>query len=855
MRNFLFLLSLLFAPAMPLEAQHISRTFRSVPLPEALKALNDASGRYRIFFIYDELEDFTVTTDIIDRSIPDAVRDVIGFYPMRVTFGDSIISVECTRKEQEKLMGRVVDDRGRPVEFANITLLGAADSCYITGGVSNANGDFVIPCDVRRVLVKVTFVGYKTFYKIYNVGEAGTIRLVPEAIMLGDVTVRSVLPKTQIRHDAMVTTVAGTILEKTGTAEDLLGHIPMVDVSNGSVEVFGRGTAEIYVNGRKLHDNAELQQILSENVQNVEVVNNPGARYNASAKAVIRIRIKRQRGEGFGFTETSELRYDRGWNGWQEQVDMNYRRGGLDISGRILGKKTAGKESFANVIDTYLTNHWHQEARSTKNNETVKGMVMAQANYMVNDSNSMGVRYEFARVPCGKLWGTFSSSLSQDGMIVENNESRIAVTDRGYNHGVNAYYNGKIGGWDIDFNADGLWSETKGYTDSDETTRSETVSDDKRNMRTEKINRNTLFAAKIVAGHCLAGGKVCFGGEVSANTRHNDYTDEMGLTISDKSRVSESIVAGFAEYRCRINCVEAVAGLRCEHVASDYYLYGVRQDGQSRSYTDLFPSLSLSTRINRLYMQLSCSNDITRPAYSDLSSAVTYINRYTYEGGNPHLRPVYTRSVVLGVAYSWWVLSVGYKHVRDNIVRTFKPYGENPSIAYSYIDNMGAYGMFFCALSASPEVGNVWYPRITVGMQAQDYVADTPWGSARFNRPQMTVKWNNTVKLPWKLRFEAKLDFTTCGDNTVTRIRKSYLWSSVTLRRDFLSDRLNVQVKATDPFRMMSAESEVYSASHVFRGINDDARCVVVIKAVYKFNAVRDKYKGKGAGNSEKSRL
>jgi len=839
---------------LSVSAQKVSFSFKKTPLPAVLKRLNSASDRYKIFFIYDELEDFTVTTDIRNRSIPDAVREAIGYYPMRVSFGDSIISVECAHKEQGRLIGRIVDNHGLPVEFANIALLNLADSSYITGGVSNANGDFVIPCSAPRVLAKVSFVGCKTFYKRCNVGNIGTLKLSPEAIILKGVTIKSNLPKTQIRNDAMVTMVSGTILEKSGTVEDLLNHIPLVDASNGSVEVFGRGTAEIYINGRKLRDNNELQQMTSEDIRQVEVVNNPGARYDASTKAVIRIRTKRRQGEGFGFRETAELRNYYGW-GMKEQIDMNYRRGGLDISGRLSGKKTTGGGDLFNIIDTYLDKRWHQENTSNPSSYSLQGVAMLQANYVLNDNNSMGIRYEYSRIPKQKQWGMFNSTLWKDGNLEENNESDLLSVDRISRHGVNAYYNGKLGNWSIDFNADGLWIKTDGMSYAKETTMTNNGKEENRTVKPYKSNDNTLLAAKLMAERPLSGGTICLGGEISTNIRNNGYTDESGLTISDKSKVEESIFAGFMEYSRKFGRINAIAGLRYEHVNSDYYLYGVRQDEQSRRYADLFPSLNLSATFGKVSLSLGYSNDIARPAYNNLSSEVMYLNRYTYQGGNPTLRPSYTHNIVLTAAYSYWLLVIGHKHIKDDWANVFKTYGDNPSIAYFYPANINSYDYFYCALTASPTIWGIWNPKITAMLDAQDYSMDTPSGHTRLNHPSVTIKWNNIIKLPWNIRFEANITFSSNGDHKNYRTKNCNVWSSISLRRDFCKNRLSVQIKADDPFELMKSTVDIYSENRIFRSFFNDSQRNLIIKAVYKFNVSRDKYKGRGAGNAEKNRL
>ena len=100
----------------------------------------------------------------------------------------------------------------------------------------------------------------------------------------------------QLKGDAMITTVTGSVLEKAGTGEDLLNKIPGVSAEDEEVNIFGSGTAEIYINGRKVRDNSEIDQLSSEQIKRVEVVKNPGARYDASVKAVIRIITKKAAG-------------------------------------------------------------------------------------------------------------------------------------------------------------------------------------------------------------------------------------------------------------------------------------------------------------------------------------------------------------------------------------------------------------------------------------------------------------------------------------------------------------------------------------------------------------------------------
>lgn len=106
-----------------------------------------------------------MTADVDCRGAADAVRRVVGFYPMRITVRGNDIFVECTQKEEMKLTGRVTDEAGRAVEFANVALLGTEDSAFVNGGVTNSDGLFVIPCAEKEVIARVSFVGYKTVWR------------------------------------------------------------------------------------------------------------------------------------------------------------------------------------------------------------------------------------------------------------------------------------------------------------------------------------------------------------------------------------------------------------------------------------------------------------------------------------------------------------------------------------------------------------------------------------------------------------------------------------------------------------------------------------------------------------------
>ena len=188
---------LLCLVAMSTKAQRLTHDFQGTSLSEALIWIDQAQDDYKLNFIFDELEDFTVSTRLENVSVRDAVRQVCGFYPMHLTFDHQEIYIECTQKEDTKVIGRVVDENGHSIEFANISLYGAADlnssdrnPTFINGGVSNENGDFVIPCKARQMILKVSYIGYKTVTRNISVGHIGTITLQPETYVVKGVEIK-----------------------------------------------------------------------------------------------------------------------------------------------------------------------------------------------------------------------------------------------------------------------------------------------------------------------------------------------------------------------------------------------------------------------------------------------------------------------------------------------------------------------------------------------------------------------------------------------------------------------------------------------------------------------------------------
>ena len=753
----------------------------------------------------------------------------------------------------QTISGLLIDEQHKPLPYANV-ILQTVDSVYLAGTMTGLDGKFELALHEKAKLINFSYVGYTTVVQEISKNELGTIQLFPDAQLLGEVVVKAYLPKTQAKGDAMVTTVSGTVLEKAGTAENLLDKIPNVTAQDGAVTVFGRGTPEIYINGRKIRNQQELDQLSSDNIKSVEVVSNPGARYDASVKAVIRIFTKKVEGEGFGFNNRALIRHrdEYGWSAY-DQLNLNYRKNGFDLSAMLLAGDYRNGNDQTFVIDTHLDKQWRQNLDLTDQKSESKNIeTTLTLNYQFDENHSIGARYNYERVP-EYLWiaNQFAQTYCEE-LLYEDLHSVITMNEPETHHRSNFYYNGRVKKWSIDFNADGLWSETKNTQVAQEDIM-EGVNEEDRSVTTIDTKRNELYAAKLVLSHPLAKGNLSFGAEYSHNKRNTTYLNPEGIIADDNAMIKEGATSAFVEYAKAFNKLQMQAGLRYEHVGFDYYDAGKFVDEQSKDYSNLFPSITFSFPIKDVQVQLGYASDINRPSYHQLRSSTIYVNRYMYDKGNPFLMPSITHNVTLAGSYKWMNMYVGYSHVKDDITNQTIAYSDDdPTIGLLTLQNTQAYDNLVAVFNINPTIG-FWTPQLSLAIQKQWYEGETPWGKAKFNKPIGSVTFRNNFKLPKGFLLDVNGSYTTKGYQKNIYLADDMIDMNASLSKSFLKDKLTLQLQAYNILNPKQVAT-VYSGIRVLQNTQVMHR-QVSLTVRYKFNTTRSKYKGTGAGESQKNRM
>ena len=756
----------------------------------------------------------------------------------------------------QSLTGKLIDENHQPLPYANIVMLSLPDSAFVAGVVSGDDGTFTLNAACRNRLIRISSIGYTTLYKECTGQDLGIIQLQPDAQMLGEVVVKADLPRVRLKGDAQVTTVQGSILEQAGTGNDLLNKLPGVSADEGTVNVFGSGTAEIYINGRKMRDATELDQLESDNIKRVEVVRNPGARYDATVQAVVRIYTKRPQGEGFGVNNRFLVRHYYRMN-VLDQLNFNYRKGGFDLSGMLFGSRIYGEENKTLLTETFLDKTWRQESDLRTDYTSVNLSAMLSLNYQFNEDHSVGIRYDYDRTPKDKLnFNPMQSDVFQDDALYEQNTTNGWQKNPSTSHTLNVYYNGQAGDWNIDFNADGLWAYSKTLQDMNERYTTVGEAPQEQNVTTYNKDENTLYAAKLIVSRPLWEGNLSFGGEYTYTDHVNTYINPQGFLDDDHSNIRENTASAFLEYARAFGKLQAQAGVRYEHLTSDYYENNVRMDEQSRTYDNVFPSLALALPVGKTQLSLSYTGSISRPSYYALRSNITYANRYTYEGGNPLLRPSLIHRLSADVSWKWIYFNAHYTHIKDFVIQQTQAYSEdNPSISLVTYLSKGNADNLSLTLSLSPTFGP-WSPQLTLMMLQQWYMVDMPDGTQKnFNNPMGIFTWRNNVRLPWGLTLDVDASLlNTRGDQENCHL-ENIPWSvDIGLRKAFLNDRLSLQLQGRDLFNSAGSDATLYGGDRLIR-LDPQSRRSITLTLRYKFNPAKSKYKGTGAGQDQRSRM
>ena len=674
---------------------------------------------------------------------------------------------------------------------------------------------------------------------------------------LQEVVVKGNLPNTRLKGNAMITRIQGTPLSDVGTLGEMLVKVPGMTGTDEAPEVLGKGTPLIYINGRLMRDNSELKRLRSEEIRDVEVINNPGAQYDATVRAVVRIRTVRQQGDGLSLdltlSDEHDLRYD--FDRPQTKVGANYRKNGVDVFGSVYYYHQDYRQ-YSTIEDITTTDKvFRQYGPYTMTWKHDNLTYTAGVNWQLSDNHSLGVRADLTHQMKGK------NQVIYDEDVFENN----ALIDHLYSHQTsketkplgwltNTYYNGKLGKLDIDFNFDFM----RNGTDTDrENVEQSKVQDDF--VVSKSCTRSRLYASKLVLSYPVWKGEMAAGTEMTFVNRNNTYWIDKAIIANSDAEITENNVAVFVEYSCDFKKYgSASVGLRYEHTLMDYDDAINKDEKMHRSMDEWFPTASYSVTLGKVQTALSYSMKTYRPSFFAMNDAVTYISRYMYQAGNSQLLNERVRDLTLNVSYKWITLTASYEHLTNPITQ-WNFLTETDAMLCKHINLDKPINTLSAYLAVTPRVG-IWSLNATAGFEKQDLYLDVegPQGVYRvyYDKPQYTLNAYNTFTLKHGWRFDVNLMYRSSGCSYNFYNDTYNLRLGLVAQKSLLKDNsLTLRAAVLDCFQRNRMNEFSDCGYNQIQQNNRFSTHKLMLSLIYRLNATRSKYKGTGAGKDAQARM
>lgn len=660
---------------------------------------------------------------------------------------------------------------------------------------------------------------------------------------LQEVIVTAKQPATKLVGSTLVSTIPGTPLADLGNALDVLAQLPMIKVEENVVSVIGKNNIEIFIDGRPIRDIQELERILSSNLRKVELLMAPGAMYESTTGAVIRISTRRSFIEGLSLTDQTRLQRRRKWSA-SEMLDISYRTGHweLFLNGSAARNNSLSKGSTVNTLihdgkETVVGGTQHNTYPATT------GTLRTGLSYS-EGPQSFGLSYRY-----NPERGDFRNSGSE--WLDDNPPVRRWIDNmtRAHSHLASLYYENTFAE-KIRLHFDGDFR----HSVSDEDVATTYPDSDNPDVNSSARRKSTLWAAKLYLNFPLWQGDFTVGTQDSHTRTSLDYrmqSQSVGQYIpSSLTDARQTSAALFASWSRVFGKFSLSAGARYEYVDYDFSVDGKHDNEVSRRDNLLTPDLSLSYSFNESsQISLSYKMATVRPPYSRLTGSLNYVGLHEIEGGNPALRDERMHDLQFFGMLNGFMLQADFMRSLDSyaFVKQIHPATDLQILMHPVNIDVSAMSLY---LVWSRPVGR-WTPDVTLGAYRQ-------WlriGRQDYNKPIISYYFNNTLALPHGWTLTANISGNSGGDMHTNRFSTAWFTMDASVGKSLLDKALTLRLSATDIFNTAdnSWTMNTYGIfvdkhqSHDNRGIS--------LSITYNFQPRKTTYKGSSAAESELKRL
>lgn len=596
----------------------------------------------------------------------------------------------------QKISGSVQDENVRPFGANTVSLINDNDSSIIKFGATGASGQFRFAgIAAGNYLLQITHVGNQPLLLPLQVSgqdqQLPSYRMVRSTTNLGEVMVTAKKNIVEIKADKTVLNVDGIINAVGSDALALLRKSPGVMVDkDDNLSLSGKTGVQVFIDGRPTplagKDLADfLKSMQSSNVEAIEIITNPSAKYEAAGNpGIINIRLKKNKAFGTNGSVNA---------GWAIGTYPKYNAG-ASLNNR--SRKT-------NIFGTYNYNH-NKNKHFMNLYRNVADSIFDQRNnmLMMGDNHTYKVGMDYYVSKKSTLGVIFNGSVSDSEIQNDSRTPIMYAPTKAVSRYLLANNSNKMSRNNFNANANYRPIDTSGhelnldadyarYDINSNQLQPNVYYDASGNNELSRIVYNMLSPTMInlyslkadheqnyKKGRLGLGAKISFVNTDNDFQRYNVYSNSKVLDTlrSNRFNYRENIHAVYANYNRKFTTVMLQAGLRVENTHLTGTSTGMRLAGGNylaydssftRDCTDFFPSIAVTFTKNPLSQWgLTYSRRIDRPAYQDLNPFEFKLDEYSFMRGNTNLRPQYTNSFGITHAYQYKLNSrLNYSHVQD----------------------------------------------------------------------------------------------------------------------------------------------------------------------------------------------
>jgi hypothetical protein len=728
-----------------------------------------------------------------------------------------------------QLTGNLKDEKGQALGFGTVAVLPATTTTDVTGGVTDAEGKFEIKTPAAgSYRLRITALGYAALetpaFEVTGAGFSknfGSLTLKPDAKALQEVQVQALRPTVTVQADKMVVSVEGTALAAGNTVYEVLAKSPGVFIDqDGNLQLNGKAGIRIMIDGKLTYlSGKELQTLLqgmsAENLKDLEIITNPSAKYDAEGTAgIININLKKNQLGGINGSLYGGHSYN-GLHGYSAGGNLNYKKG------RWNSFATADVSRRTNIRTNTMTRLFNGESAQVTYDQAGREegirfipSLRLGTDFDLNKKHSVGLMTNlmFFRAKNDFLTDSYlrNGNPQQDTLISAANLIRGQFVNATFN----AHYLGKFDSVGTTLSADLDYVSLDDQRDSYFTNHYTPVNTSAPTRTSLLYSDNQpsyhIYSAKVDFTRPLnpktkleAGAKAS---HVTSDNRLDFFFRHDGTQTPDPNRTShfiykESILAAYTNFSTSFGEKWSVqAGLRAEQTVGKGHLVN-KDSTNTRNYLNLFPSVFVSQKISKDYqLTYNYSRRINRPRYDALNPFIFYLDPYTWAKGNPYLRPQFTNSFQLTQTIkNTYNLTVAYAVTNDFIAEIPVQNVEDNTTIFGQ-RNVDQFKNLSASLVAPVKVSKYWDISNNLTAAHQDYTIILGEKPLRNEQLFFYAQSTNNIQLPKKLRAELNLAYQ--GPSAYGLYKIAGNWGvDLGFKRNFLNDKLEASVNATDLFR------------------------------------------------------